>query len=188
LNQLFLTRTAKGDNPEEVCSALRGTIQNPQTIGTALDGCQIVLRQAGTQGTGTITSTPTNLPTAVQEKRPQTTVHESKSALSNGAKAGITTAVVISVLTSIALGAYVFIKKKKRTNPPVDNHANPPINEEGQDTVMLDGASVFEADSKSVFQAELPETSEPPIAELSPAYEILELQGDTEYNTTRHKC
>jgi hypothetical protein len=91
------------------------------------------------------------------------------------------------VLASIALGVCFIVRRKKKKSVPLENHVIPSVDEKGPNAAMLDGASVFEADGKSVFKAELPETSEPVIAELSPAYEILELPGDTEYNTAREK-
>jgi hypothetical protein len=139
-----------------------------------------VLRQAGPQGTGTVTSTPSNLPTAIQNKRPQPSTNEHKSGLSKGAKTGIITAVVLGVLTFTALGLYTFFGRKRSASAPLENASTPKEDERGPDTVMLDGASRLEADGKPIYIAELPETTRPVIAELSRDTEISELSAVSE--------
>jgi hypothetical protein len=189
LNQLFLSRTAKENNPEEACKALHGEVQQPEPTESVSDGCRIILRQAGPKGTGTVTSTPTNLPTATPTRRPIIPVHEPKPALSNGAKAGIITAVVLCVLTSIALGIYIFSRRKRNTNPPINNNndAKSPMDEISPVSDMLDGTDKFEADSKPVFRAELSGNTTPPLVELSHEYEIRELSAVKEYDDEKRR-
>ncbi|KAF2672971.1 hypothetical protein BT63DRAFT_466487, partial [Microthyrium microscopicum] len=57
-NQFYVSQADVAKPPEERCSSLHGTIQSPQATRSVSNACQIVLRQAGPQGTGTITSTP----------------------------------------------------------------------------------------------------------------------------------
>jgi hypothetical protein len=197
LNQLFLTRMTKDSNPQEVCGAVRGTIQKSDATGSSSDACQIVMRQAGPQGTGTITSTPSNLPTATQDKSfiASTASSNPKSVLSNGAKGGIIAAVVLAVLISLALCMNMLARRKRKRSALVDEAVHNPVDAPAEDKspdtkaqectspVILDGANRFEADGKPVLGTELPEFAEPMYAELAADQEIIELPAKTKYDT-----
>jgi hypothetical protein len=178
-------------------------VQNSESNESISDPCRIVLRQAGPQGTGTITSTPSNLPTMVQDKRVQPSTYEHKPGLGTGAKAGIIIAIVLGVLFSLALGIHIFVRRKKKmstksemnannlqdnnTRGPPEQNTVPGMEEDSPGTFMLDGVSRFEADGKSIYKAELPEISSPLTAELSPDQEIIELPADIRFETEKHK-
>lgn len=174
---------AAGKSAEDVCKAIHGTLQNSEAISTTSDACRIVLRQAGPQGTGTITSTPINLPTATQVKVAKYSDTVSKFALSGGAKAGIITASILGTLGAITLGVFVFAKRKRAKSAPLnavdsiskqeDLSPAPPLSKR---------VPTFEADGKNINTIELPDTPIRAIAELSPDYEIVELPAGNEYN------
>jgi hypothetical protein len=194
LNQLFLSRTTGESNPEKICSELHGTIQKVEGPESTSDACRIVLRQAGSQGTGTITSTPTNLPTATQNRDFTTNPHETKSKLSNGSKAGIITAVVLCLSILAAVIVFMCLRRKRKTkhvetaaNAPTDDNSFATSDTKDQAAVFLDKGSGFEAgnkaveaDGKAVVLAELPDTSKPAMVELSGDQEISELSAISE--------
>lgn len=183
LNQLFSSQATGQRTQEEVCNAIHGTIRNSETNEATSDACQIVLRQAGVQGTGTITSTPSNLPTATPPKRlvqSQSSTSIANPSMSTGVMAGIITPVILVTLIAIALIIWIFIRRKRKsTSPPTTN--NLPISPE-QKPSFDDPQTIGkpEADSGAIFElpeavTELPETTLINLSELEGDQQFIEL-------------
>jgi len=100
LNQWYLQQASD----EKACSSLSGVVQSPTTGAAQATDCSIMLQQAGSLGTGTITSTPSVPATAASTSsgaantaRPGATNPTGHATLGGGAIAGI----VLGVLAAI---------------------------------------------------------------------------------------
>jgi len=179
----------EGKSPEQICSTLHGTTQTSEGNETASDACQIVLRQAGPQGTGTITSTPSNLPTITPTSRStlSASLNNSKSKLGTGAMAGVIAPIVLVVLSVIAFGIWRFSRRKKTTTAPANDSS---VGQASQEHDLKDQKSVSdlntnvstykpndceELEANSVAIPELPENGFMVMAELVGDQEFIEL-------------
>jgi hypothetical protein len=95
-------------NESAACSAQGGIIRQATPSASLPTDCQVLLRQAGPEGTGTITFEPATVAT-----KSGSSSSSSRTVLKSGAKAGIVTGVCTFVILSVAIGVYIWLRKGK---------------------------------------------------------------------------
>lgn len=150
-NQYYLTKQSS----KSACSQIGGRIRTPAK--TLASDCSILLRQAGTAGTGSITTTPA-IPQAAATDASSgsrgnggsngnltqtlpSSVGNDRGGLSTGAKAGIGISVAAAVLIILALAFLLWRQRRKNV---ATNTAHDEKNEaaKGPFKPELDGTSV----------------------------------------------
>jgi hypothetical protein len=98
---------AHGNDSAE-CSSAGGVIRQATPLPSLANDCQVLLRQAGPDGTGTVTSTPLSLPT-----EPKSFVSPTTNSLHTGAKVGIGIGISCFVILCLLLGTYLWARKRR---------------------------------------------------------------------------
>jgi hypothetical protein len=94
-------------NSSEVCSSLDGLVVTPTPTTSLAQNCQMLLRQAGVSGTGTITNFPPDATSISTEEL------NLSNKLSMGGKVGIGVAVSLFILSII--GGYIIYRRANMT-------------------------------------------------------------------------
>jgi hypothetical protein len=105
LNQIFIS---KGRDPAS-CTSAGGTIQTPTGPQSLESDCQSFLQQAGPDGIGKVTATPSPL----SLKRPENDSH-----LNSGAKIGLGVGLSILALICIAVAFGLYRRRRKIPSAP----------------------------------------------------------------------
>jgi hypothetical protein len=116
-NQYYLS---KNKDPE-ACTSVNGTIQTAVVSDSQNSACNILLRQAKTDGTGTITSFPasaTGLDTSRQRNG------SPSNPMNTATKAGIITSVVVVGLLCLALAIYFAMRWRRSTKKSAKNNTS----------------------------------------------------------------
>jgi hypothetical protein len=172
------------NNDSTACSSAGGVIQQPSPLAGQPSDCQVLLRQAGPEGTGTITFTPAP-PT-------QSTLFDSptSSSLPVAAKIGIgVTISAVSIFIATLVALYYRAKRKKHSPSQLepssadtyqkqelpDNSVTPP---EGH-KILLDSAEIKELEGATarLDQEQLHELGGNPMNETD-GNQIEELGGN----------
>ena len=134
-------------NDSAACSAVGGIIQQATPSASLQNDCQVLLRQAGRDGRGTVTFDPA---TGATEAR--SLVSPDRAVLSSGAQAGIGVGIGCFTILCIVLGVYFWVRRrrlKRLSESPVEEYHKAELPDTCKPSalkidMMLDGDEVFE--------------------------------------------
>jgi hypothetical protein len=138
-------------NDSAACSSIGGISQQPMPSVSLQSDCQVLLRQAGPDGRGTVTFDP-----ATSATESSNLFSIGKGALGPGAKIGIGVSIGSFALLSIALGIYFWFQRRRTLSSP----------------------RILEEEYQ---KAELPDTSIRPVLKIDTLLDsgqVFELRGD----------
>jgi hypothetical protein len=98
------------NNDSAACSSAGGVMQKATPLASLASDCRVLLRQAGPDGKGTITFTPSSVPTDSSSFVPS-----NKGDLNTGARVGIGVSIGGFVILCVSLGFYLRARRQNKT-------------------------------------------------------------------------
>jgi X8 domain len=196
LSWVFNQAYALGNNDSMACTSVGGLIQDPAPAPLASD-CQVLLRQAGTNGIGKVTSL--SAPETVSINPTNTAINSSR--LGIGEKVAMAVGIIVALFILFAF-LVIFFRFRVRNKPPLndddrfekpelpDNSNSRPeqreLHSDSLDANELDGTRRYELEARHIGELHGNE-----IAEMQGDDGLIELAGGrnqlTELNSSRMK-
>jgi X8 domain len=169
----FNLQYLRSRNDSSACNSLGGILQNPKPQDSLPNDCKVLLRQAGPEGSGTVTF----FPTATSDSRSEFV--ESSRELNRGSKIAIGVSIGSVALLVITLLLYFRNRRRKRMRLPEPKGNEYQTPELPSDKMAAEKTVVTLLDSTQIIELEAPQPSEledKGINELE-ALEMLELEA-----------
>lgn len=142
-------------NSSDICRSIDGIVSVPTPTASLDNNCQLLLRQAGVSGLGTVTSFPTG-ETKEQSSKPSRDI-------STGTKVGVSIAISLLILFGIG-GCIVYHRRNKPgtegKSAEILEHQKPELADNNVSSltrlgVQLDSEDIYEMDGSSPISLEL---------------------------------
>jgi hypothetical protein len=155
---VFNRQYLQSGNDSSACTSVSGILQNPKSPELLPNDCKILLRQAGPEGTGTVTL----FPTATSDTNSE--FAKSSSKLNSGAKVAIGVSIGIVAVLSIALLLCFRHRRRKSSNTQTSTDEPEGIvyqkAELPSDSIATENAAVMLLDSAQIVELEAPQLNE----------------------------